>query len=168
MAASALRNLAVGLLVIAVLAAGCAAPAPTPRTVGLHIENRLANVVLYSVGVHWIGSPPPLSTYTQVVPACGGRLDANIEAASGDQRTLVFLNTDPSGEFDSELALAANKLDDVPVAALQKALIFWSRGNIDVESWITISADEVLLSTVAPAAPTAGGCSPWSYTPEPS
>jgi hypothetical protein len=168
MAAITSRIAILGVLVIAAFAAGCAAPAPSPRTVGLHIENRLANAVLYSVGVSWIGTPPPLSSYTQVVPACAGHLDTTIVAATDNQRTLVVLNTDASGELDHELALAENKLDDVPPVAVQKALIFWSRGDIDSESWVTITPEEVLLSRVAPAAATTGRCAPWAYTPEPS
>jgi hypothetical protein len=169
MASSPARIALAGLAFGALCLAGCTGPAtPSPRTVGLHIDNRIANAVIFAIGVQWVGTPPPISSYAQVVPACGGHLDTYVRAATRDNPSLLSLNVDSSGNLDHELALASNNLDGVPGVVLQQALIMWSHGDITVESWLTITPDEVLQSTVAPAASNGGDCSPWSYTPEPS
>jgi hypothetical protein len=168
MAARASRLTILGL-VAAVCLTACAGPAaPSPRTIGLHLENRLANVVLFSRAYHWVGTPPPPSAYTQILPACGGRLDVSIPAATSEKPSGVSLEIDTSGVFDQQLALANNDLNQVPMNALLKALLFWSQGNMDVETWVTITPDEVLQATQAPAAYGGGPCSPWAETPEPS
>ena len=51
MATASARIALVALVVAAVFIAGCAAATPSPRTIGLHVENRLGNIVLFSVGV---------------------------------------------------------------------------------------------------------------------
>jgi hypothetical protein len=166
---SALTRFASAVVVAALpILAGCAAAAtPSPRTVGLHIDNRIANAVIFSVGARWVGTPPPVSTYEQIVPACGGHLDTYVRASTPNAPSPLILSVDSSGSLDQELALASNNLDSVPSVALEKALLMWSNVAIDVESWLTITPDEVLQSTVAPAAPVGGTCAPWAYTPEP-
>ena len=147
MATASARIALVALVVAAVFIAGCAAATPSPRTIGLHVENRLGNIVLFSVGYHWVGTPPPPSANNRVLAACGGSLDLSVPATEGGTHTLLSMGTDSSGELDNELALAENDLDQVPLSALEKALTIWSAGDLTVDSWLTVTPTEVLRSS---------------------
>ena len=167
MATASARIALVALVVAGLFIAGCGAATPSSRTIGLHVENRLGNIVLFSVGYHWVGTPPPPSTNNRILAACGGSIDLSVPATEGEAHTIVSMETDSSGTLDNELALAENDLDQVPPSALEKALIIWSAGDFTVDSWLTVTPTEVLRSTQAPAAYTGGACSSWAYTPEP-
>ncbi len=118
MAAMGSRTSALGLVFAALCLAGCSGAATSsPTMVGLHLENWTSNAVVFSHGSGgWIGSPPPLSTYMLVVQPCGGHVDTDIRSATDKVPSPAVLLTDPSGEFDQQLALAKNNLDDVPSA----------------------------------------------------
>jgi hypothetical protein len=164
------RLTAHGLVAVAAacLAAGCAAaatPSPLPR-VGLHIDSRISNVVLFQSAIpQWTGTPPPLSSYSKVVPACGGHLDVDIPIALPYRPSVAGLGIDTTGMLDHLIVSIRGDLDLLPDSVRSLILPMWTRGDINTETWLTITPTQVVEGSEPPQPSAGGACAPWAHGP---
>jgi hypothetical protein len=156
LAAGRILGLGVVTAALAQALAACGTPSPTPDTSkALHLESRIDQAVV-------VGLAPPASgarQYTNVLPACGGRLDLVVGREIPSSGTwLVGLGIDPSRQLDAALPTWSGNPDDLP--HVHVALI-WSRNDIRADSlpqWVTVTPEGTVQASAPPTDPMPSPC----------
>ena len=153
------------MLAASVLIGACGASGPTPEAVvGVHVVNRISNVVLTKTG-GLIGFAPGSDSeqdFGSVAP-CGGEVELSVPVGEPGGFDLV-LYLDPSGALD-RLYAEGTALDPVSLQSIEPSIMF-SSSDLREGQYLTITPDDVLVTDAASAPQATGGtCQPWSTPP---